>query len=183
MSPILADRIRGVLFGQAVGDALGFGTEFLSRSDVQVLYPTGLRSYAQITRFQVCPQWQPGDWTDDTDQMLCILDSLLACQAVDVPDIARRLHHWAVTDGYAMGSTVYSVVHHPQFLTQPHQVAEAYWESTNRQSAANGGVMRTGVLGIWDHHNPQRVRSNAEQVCKITHADPRCLGSCVSADC
>ncbi len=30
MSPTVADRIGGVLFGQAIGDALGFGTEFLA---------------------------------------------------------------------------------------------------------------------------------------------------------
>jgi ADP-ribosylglycohydrolase len=180
MKKTLAERIRGVVFGQAVGDALGFGTEFLSRGDVRVLYPEGLRSYAQITRFQACEQWQPGDWTDDTDQMLCILDSLLACQKLDLADIARRLHHWAVTDGFAMGSTVYSVVHHPQFLSQPQQVAEAYWESTCREAAANGGVMRTAVLGVWDHPQEERIRHNAEQVCKLTHADPRCVGSCVA---
>ncbi len=49
MDAAIADRIRGVLFGQAVGDALGFGAEFLSRSAVQTAYPEGLHSYAQIT--------------------------------------------------------------------------------------------------------------------------------------
>lgn len=40
-------------------------------------------------------QWAQGDWTDDTDQMLCILHSLLAChgQVQDV-DIAKRIAHW-----------------------------------------------------------------------------------------
>ncbi len=124
--------------------------------------------------------WQPGDWTDDTDQMLCILDSLLACRTVDLLDIARRLHHWATTDGYAMGGTFAAVVQHPDFLSRPQQAAEAYWESTVREVASNGGVMRTSVLGIWDFSDPQRVRNNAEQVCKLTHADPRCQGSCVA---
>jgi len=180
MDSVVADRIRGVLFGQAIGDALGFGAEFLSRSAAKELYPEGLRSYAQITRFPHSAHWQPGDWTDDTDQMLCILDSLLACRTIDLLDIARRLHHWAVTDGYAMGSVFHAVVHHPQFLTQPHQAAEAFWESTVRQVASNGAVMRTSVLGIWDYPDPQRVRNNAEQVCKLTHADPRCVGACVA---
>lgn len=30
----LTNKIRGVLFGQAIGDALGFGTEFLSKQAV-----------------------------------------------------------------------------------------------------------------------------------------------------
>src|SRR6201999_3342474 len=76
MTSDIADRVRGVLFGQAVGDALGFGTEFMPKSAVSRHYPDGLSDYAQIGgRFEPCEQWRPGDWTDDTDQLLCILDS------------------------------------------------------------------------------------------------------------
>jgi ADP-ribosylglycohydrolase len=180
VAPEVVDRIRGTIFGQAVGDALGFGAEFLSRSDVERHYPDGLRNYAQITRFPPNPFWQPGDWTDDTDQMLCILDSLLAKGALDLRDIAARLQHWALTDGYGMGSTVYAVVRHPSFLEEPHHAARQYWESSGRQAASNGAVMRTAVLGIWEYPDENRVRQNAEQACRLTHADPRCVASCVA---
>lgn len=32
-------RIRGCLYGQAIGDALGFGTEIMSKKDIEVFYP------------------------------------------------------------------------------------------------------------------------------------------------
>ena len=189
MDSITADRIRGALFGQAVGDALGFGTEFFSRSEVIFTYPDKLTDYSQIRYFSRITnqfeqvqdwRWQPGDWTDDTDQMLCILDSLLTHQQLDIHDIAARLRHWAVTDGFGIGGTVSKVLNDVEFLEAPHRVAEQYWESRGREAAANGGVMRTSVLGIWEYWDTQRVRSNAEQVCRITHADPRCIGSCVA---
>jgi len=41
--------------------------------------------------------------------------------------------------------------------------------------------MRTCILGIWDWQNAAAVRSNTECVCRLTHADPRCVGSCVIA--
>ncbi|MBY0456634.1 MAG: ADP-ribosylglycohydrolase family protein, partial [Gemmataceae bacterium] len=180
MDAAVADRVRGVLFGQAVGDALGFGTEFLPRAEVPKLYPDGLRNYDQITRFAPCEQWRPGDWTDDTDQMLCILDSLLTCGRFDLLDVAARVRHWAVTDGYGMGRTVYAAVNDPRFLLDPQSVARDYWERSGRRVAANGAVMRTSVLGVWDFRHPDRVRHNAEQACLMTHADPRCVGSCVA---
>ncbi len=180
MNSVIADKIRGVIFGQAIGDALGFGTEWIPKSQVKQEYPDGLSNYNQIVRYRNISGWMPGDWTDDTDQMLCILDSLLEQQQVDILDIARRFRHWAISDGMGMGQTVYSVVHSPDFLENPHLVAKRIWEASNQKAAANGGVMRTSVLGIWEYHSPANVRRNAEQVCQITHYDPRCVGSCVA---
>ncbi|MBN3941580.1 ADP-ribosylglycohydrolase family protein [Nostoc sp. NMS9] len=180
MDLVVIDKIRGIIFGQAIGDALGFGTEWIPKSQVRKEYPDGLRSYSQIVRYRNVSGWTPGDWTDDTDQMLCILDSLLEKQQVDILDIAARFHHWAVTDGMGMGQTVYSVVYSPDFLQNPLTAAKQVWEASGQKAAANGGVMRTSVLGIWEYSFPEKVKCNAEEVCKITHHDPRCVGSCVA---
>lgn len=40
--------------------------------------------------------------------------------------------------------------------------------------------MRTSVLGIHDFGNIDGVISNTMAACKVTHADPRCLASCVA---
>jgi ADP-ribosylglycohydrolase len=79
-----------------------------------------------------------------------------------------------------MGSTAYAVLRHPDFVRQPHEVAASYWESTGRQAASNGGVMRTSVLGAWRFGSAQQVLKDAEQVCRLSHADPRCVGSCAA---
>jgi ADP-ribosylglycohydrolase len=189
MDAIVADKIRGVIFGQAIGDALGFATEFLPKSEVNLIYPDGLTDYSQIRFFSKITnqfedlddwRWQPGDWTDDTDQMVCILDSLLACGQVNLKDIATRFQDWAVRDAFGIGGTVSRVVNDPFFLENPHRVAQEVWETKGRQSAANGGVMRTSVLGVWQYQDLDKVRWNAEQVCKMTHADPRCIASCIA---
>ena len=111
---------------------------------------------------------------------LCILDSILDRKSVDVLDIAFRMHRWATQGGMGIGKTVYSVLTSPGFLRDPHSAAKRVWENSERNAAPNGGIMRTSILGIWEYQSPEKIKDNAEQVCKITHYDPRCVGSCVA---
>jgi ADP-ribosylglycohydrolase len=180
MNERIMDQIRGVVYGHAIGDALGLGTEFLSKTQVRDSYPEGLRSYSQIIQDPHRRRWPCGAWTDDTDQMLCIFDSLLEHKAVNPLDIADRLFKWALRGGIGIGKTVKYVVYNPGFRRDPHATAKKMWEHWGRDKAANGGVMRTSILGIWDYTHADNVRRNAEQVCKITHYDPRCVASCVA---
>ena len=46
----LSDRCRGVIYGHAIGDALGLGAEFMSKAEVTRNYPTGLYAYSQIVQ-------------------------------------------------------------------------------------------------------------------------------------
>ena len=45
----------------------------------------------------------------------------------------------------------------------------------HRKGAANGGLMRTSVVGTF----PKAVEECAANICRLTHYDPRCVGSCV----
>ncbi len=174
------DRARGTLFGQAIGDALGVGAEFMSREDIARHYPDGLNDYADIVRDAFRSVWLPGEWTDDTDQMLCILDSLLQHGRVQPADIARRIHRWAAEDGRGIGYTTATVLGHPDYLDRPQDVAHGVWQASRGTLAPNGGVMRTAVLGVWHWRSIQQVCIDARSVCRLTHADPRCVASCVA---
>jgi ADP-ribosylglycohydrolase len=180
MNIYLEDRIKGLIYGQAIGDAMGLGTEFLNKQQIRLYYPYKLSDFSQIIQDKHRSRWQKGDWTDDTDQMLCILDSILEHQKVDYLDIAQKIHDWAYNGGKGIGNTVYQVLTHPSFINNSQQVAQLIWEKSNRQMAANGAVMRTAILGVWECADFEKVRKNTEEVAKITHFDPRCVGSCVA---
>ncbi len=42
-----------------------------------------------------------------------------------------------------------------------------------------GAVMRTSVLGVFEYKDLEKVKENTLNVCKVTHADPRCQASCL----
>ena len=101
------DKYKGCLYGQAIGDALGLGTEGMTDEDMAWKYPNGIRHYSQIFQDRHRKRWEIGDWTDDTDMMLCILDSFVACQKVDILDIARRFKEWMMNGGMGIGRHTY----------------------------------------------------------------------------
>lgn len=74
-----------------------------------------------------------------------------------------------------IGRHTYNVLALYDYELNPVNAAEITWNLSNRNSAPNGGIMRTSVVGLWD----KDVVQNAEKICKLTHADPRCIGSCV----
>ena len=142
------DRFLGTIFGQAVGDALGLSTEFMSKQEVDRFYPNGIEDYSQIVQDDHRRRWQRGDWTDDTDMMLCILDSFVACQKVDILDIARRFKEWMMNGGMGIGRHTYNVMALGDYTSNPQKAAEIIWKMGKIKAAANGAVMRTSVVGL-----------------------------------
>ena len=142
------ERFLGTIFGQAVGDALGLSTEFMSKQEVDRFYPNGIEDYSQIVQDDHRRRWQRGDWTDDTDMMLCILDSFVACQKVDILDIARRFKEWMMNGGMGIGRHTYNVMALGDYTSNPQKAAEIIWKMGKKKAAANGAVMRTSVVGL-----------------------------------
>ena len=145
---IIKERFLGTIFGQAVGDALGLSTEFMSKQEVDQFYPNGIEDYSQIVQDDHRRRWQRGDWTDDTDMMLCILDSFVACQKVDILDIARRFKEWMMNGGMGIGRHTYNVMALGDYTSNPQKAAEIIWKMGKKKAAANGAVMRTSVVGL-----------------------------------
>lgn len=167
--------IKGVIFGQAIGDALGLGTEFMSRDEVVSNYPNGLSDYSQIIQDPHRRRWIPGEWTDDTDMLLCIANAMLEKQGIKLDAIAHNFKKWFKENPRGVGRHTYKVLSIADYEKNPMRAAEMVWELSNKNSAANGALMRTSIVGLCE----KKVATHAENICRLTHADPRCVGSCV----
>lgn len=172
------NRFKGCLYGQAIGDALGLGTEGMTDEDMAWKYPQGLQHYSQIFQDRHRKRWKIGDWTDDTDMMLCIAHAIIKDKCVNHTTIAQNFYDWAHGKYGApmgIGENTYKVLSPCDYVEKPFDCSRLVWEMSRKQSAANGGLMRTSVVGLL----PKDIRANAEDICKLTHYDSRCVGSCV----
>lgn len=186
----LADRVRGVVWGAALGDAVGLATEFMQKHEVAEHYPDPSK-HSPIHRIsdKHRARWTPGDWTDDTDQLILVLDAVVAGQGLfDQKVFADSLQKWGAqgfpelgdTRGLGMGQTVNGVLEHPVFGIAPDIAAEDVWKQGGCSMAANGAVMRCAGAAFAYFWDEATVEYNAAASARVTHADPRCVASCVA---
>ena len=173
----ILDKIKGTIYGQAIGDALGLGTEGMDVYDMAWKYPNGITHYSEIFQDHHRRRWKIGDWTDDTDMMLCIANAIIKDKGVNLYTIAQNFKDWANGEPMGIGGNTRNVLMIGDYVQRPLSVSRKVWELSNYQSAANGGLMRTSVVGLL----PNNIEQNAADICRLTHYDPRCTGSCVIA--
>ena len=176
MIELIKDKMLGCLYGQAIGDALGLGSEFMSKDEVIKNYPDGLKNYDQIIQDAHRRRWAKGAWTDDTDMMLCILNGF-ENGAFNPHLVASNFKDWFNGTPMGIGSHTYKVLCMADYVEQPEMCSKLWWELSRKQSAANGALMRTSVVGL----AKTDIENESEAICKLTHYDPRCVGSCVIA--
>ena len=169
------DKLKGVIYGQAIGDALGLGTEFMNDEDIAKYYPHGLRHYSDIVQDRHRHRWKKGEWTDNTDMMLLIAKAFRGNMQFDLQTIASYFKVWAQSNPRGIGEHTYKVLLIGDYVDKPQDVAKVIWEISGRKAAANGAVMRTSIVGLF----PDNVVEYAANICRLTHYDPRCVGSCV----
>jgi ADP-ribosyl-[dinitrogen reductase] hydrolase len=88
----LKSKYIGCILGAAIGDALGKQNEGLNRYDILKMgYRT---SYGKSQ--PGCPgeKLKPGQYTDDTEQMLVLASSIIKCHGFDVQDFSNRIAQW-----------------------------------------------------------------------------------------
>ena len=182
--------IAGVMFGTGIGDCLGLHVERDPKEYTRLVCegrPNIVWTHPWMTERGMF--FHRGSFTDDTALMLMFVRSISEIVSnegyVDEKNAGAKIKHWIDCGldehrdgmGIGQGRSTAAVVHHPSFDDDPIAASKAYYESINRYSAGNGGVMRTGAVGCFCFWDENIVIHNAIQFCLITHASNLCLYS------
>ena len=95
------EKIKAVMLGHAVADALGVPVEFMSRKELDRNPVVDMRGFGTYP----VPK---GSWSDDTSMAIATLDSL-ACGNVDFDDIMKGFSDWYFHDEYTPTGKLFDV--------------------------------------------------------------------------
>ena len=174
MNLTLKEKFLGSFYGGAIGDALGLGSEFMSAAEARRRYPNGLHYYSEIIRDAHRSQWDRGDWTNDTEVLIMMMESIIECGGIDVKHFAWALRKWFETNPVDVVPQVRWVVSEPDYLDDPIGVADRVWKRMGRHNASNEALQRAILCGAWEHDD---IDGCISLVCRITHPDTRCVGA------
>jgi ADP-ribosylglycohydrolase len=174
--PEMSNRVRGILLGLAVGDALGTTLEF-SRPKPSSWVPPVRGPHTNITGggpFRV----KPGQITDDTQLATCLATTLAEFGAIELNPQALK----ALADRYSMwrksafdiGNQTAASLSAYAAYGDPRTSGLRAWKDKGGKAAGNGALMRAAPIGALVADSKARV-TWAVADALITHADPRCI--------
>ena len=154
----LKDHIAGAVYGFAIGDSVGAITEFMSKDEIK-------SKYGEVTK-QLGGGWlnlKPGEVTDDTQMMLCVMDALMK-----FPDDINRFKcecandfvSWLETKPKDVGNTCRAGIEY-------YNVTGDYIEQ-DENKLGNGSLMRylpCAILGLDEFNIAQGEITHPSSIC------------------
>jgi len=170
-----ADRIKGAIYGHAVGDALGATVEFMPQEEIR-------RRYG-VLKDIVGGGWlgiRPGEWTDDTDLMLAVAHGICVSPQSPVDKIGQEFLKWYDSNPRDVGETTRMVMERrkdfpPGYRGWAGAARDVHLNCGN--TAGNGALMRTLPVGL-AYKNRYEIIAYAAAIARMTHWDRRAWASC-----
>ena len=164
------EKFRGCLLGLAVGDALGTTVEFSTRGTFEPM--TDIVGGGPFSL-------EAGQWTDDTSMALCLGQSLVACQGMNLTDQLDRYINWWINGHnsvtgkcFDIGNTVRSALESFSVTDNPHS------GSTDPMSAGNGSIMRLAPVPMFYAYDQLLAATAAAESSLTTHGAKDAVGAC-----
>ncbi len=155
----ISNRLRGILLGTAVGDALGLPAEGMKRTRILKRYPGRWRHRFVLYK---------GMLSDDTEHTLFVAHSLLInsdSAEKFIRSLAWRLRWWLLALPAGVGLATLKSITRLWIGFSP--------ERSGVFSAGNGPAMRSAIIGAFFADTPESIDAFTEASTRITHTDSR----------
>lgn len=154
----------GCMLGAAIGDALGKQNEGVIRK--YILKRGFIKDYGKAVDGTPGDKLRPGDYTDDTEQMLVLAGSLIDNNGFDVIDFSQRIAKWGAE---ALKDPIRKSFVGP---TSAHAIERLYsgvsWKESGGNIPSCGSAMRAAPVGLF-YDDLDEIESNAALSSIPTH--------------
>jgi len=166
-----SNKAKGVIFGLAIGDALGARTEFMKLDQIKAKYgKEGIRDLPS-----------PALFTDDTQMSVAIAEALVTAGDKDIELIMEAVReefikwsHLPETYKKAPGNTCLKGVANME--------RGVHWTKSGiPNSKGCGSAMRTAPVGYLYQHDPDKLKEVAHATGICTHGHPAGDAACIGA--
>jgi ADP-ribosyl-[dinitrogen reductase] hydrolase len=167
---VLFDKIKGGMYGVAVGDALGGTTEFMSVREIQSVY-------GYLTEMIGGGVWrlEPGEVTDDTMMTLCVAEGILENPTNPLDSVGSRFMNWYESRPKDIGN----IIRHAFENYEGNWFEAAFLTDLDLgQSGGNGSLMRCLPVAL-AYTELDEIERISHMQSKMTHYDERCSEACV----
>ena len=173
----MLSKIKGVMLGHAVGDALGVPVEFSNRSSLEAKPVTDMRGFGTYNVPAGC-------WSDDTSMSLCALESLSKGK-IDYDDIMTNFCKWyydgeftATDEVFDIGSTCAMAIDNYRYFG----TAATKCGLSHVTSNGNGSLMRIHPFIKYAYYNnikDDKLLYMIEMASRLTHAHDISIDGCI----
>jgi ADP-ribosyl-[dinitrogen reductase] hydrolase len=180
--------VKEILYGVAVGDALGFHVQFKPRSSRKILPVIAMgKLQDKAGKISRCSDRLLGLWSDDTSLTLCLAESLL--KGFELKDQAERFVAWqdtgylsaqdvAFDQGYTTVNSLNKISH--ILKNKDYALLETRGNITDDDTNGNGSLMR--ILPLILHIYGMEIKEQFKIVWRasaITHPHIRAAIACI----
>jgi ADP-ribosylglycohydrolase len=164
------DRAVGAMLGLACGDAVGTTLEFQRPGTFEPM--TDMIGGGPF-------RLEPGAWTDDTSMALCLAESLLDTESMDLADQLRRYTLWWRTGYLSSTGRCFDIGNTTRAeLSRFEATGEEVSSDVDEEAAANGSLMRLAPVAIRWHRDVAETSEMAAESSRSTHAASRPVDAC-----
>jgi len=164
------DKSMGMMFGLAIGDAMGWPTEFMKTRDIKAKYgPDGIQDLPESALY-----------TDDTQMTIAIAEALIKTGGQDLETIMGAVRdefikwRYSPENNRAPGNACLAGVSNME--------RGVHWsESGVPDSKGCGSAMRVAPIGYFYQHDPDKLRKVAQASGLCTHGHRTAVAASVGA--
>ena len=152
-------RIRGAVYGFAIGDAMGATTEFMNEDEIK-------KEYGRVDDI-IGGGWlnlKAGDVTDDTQMSMCVMKVMMDGDYKNFKkNVADRFVKWLASDPDDVGNQCYKAIRY--------YAEKGEYISMDTTALGNGSLMRSLPCALLNDESS--IKLNISQG-EITHNNKKC---------